>query len=86
MTIMQALDNMLGFIVKQPLHVTLRQMRIVPVGLIVSSQLLLWEVVRSLKVLDPTQGAMAYSAIGLALITSIWQGLKHITDSTAKDD
>jgi hypothetical protein len=86
MTIMQALDNMLGFIIKQPLHVTLRQMRIVPVGLIVSSQLLLWEVVRSLKVLDPAQGAMAYSAIGLALITSIWQGLKHITDSTAKDD
>jgi hypothetical protein len=28
--VLQALDNMLGFIVKQPLHVTLRQMRIVP--------------------------------------------------------
>jgi hypothetical protein len=86
MTIMQALDNMLGFIVKQPLHVTLRQMRIVPVGLIVSSQLLLWEVVRSLRVSDPTQAAMAYSALGLALITSIWQGLKHITDKAEKDD
>jgi hypothetical protein len=72
--------------VKQPLHVTLRQMRIVPVGLIISSQLLLWEIVRMLKILDPTQAAMAYSAIGLALITSIWQGLKHITDSTSKDD
>lgn len=86
MTILQALDNMLGFIIKQPLHVTLRQMRIVPVGLVISSQLLLWEVVRSLKVLDPAQAAMAYSAIGLALITAIWQGLKHITDKAEKDD
>lgn len=86
MTLMQAVENVFGFIVKQPLHVTLRQMRIVPVGLIISSQLLLWEVVRSLKQLDPTQAAMAYSAIGLALITAIWQGLKHITDKAEKDD
>jgi len=86
MTWLEAFDNVLGFIIKQPLHITLRQMRIVPVGLIISSQLLLWEIVRMLKILDPTQAAMAYSAIGLALITSIWQGLKHITDSTSKDD
>lgn len=86
MTWLDALDNVFGFIIKQPLHITLRQMRIVPVGLIISSQLLLWEIVRMLKILDPTQAAMAYSAIGLALITSIWQGLKHITDSTSKDD
>lgn len=86
MTWLDAIDNVFGFIIKQPLHITLRQMRIVPVGLIISSQLLLWEIVRMLKILDPTQAAMAYSAIGLALITSIWQGLKHITDSTSKDD
>lgn len=86
MSLRDIADNVLGFMVKQPLHITLRQMRIVPVGLIISSQLLLWEIVRMLKVLDPTQAAMAYSAIGLALITSIWQGLKHITDSTSKDD
>jgi hypothetical protein len=86
MTWLEAIDNVFGFMVKQPLHITLRQMRIVPVGLIISSQLLLWEIVRMLKILDPTQAAMAYSAIGLALITSIWQGLKHITDSTSKDD
>lgn len=86
MSLRDIADNVFGFMVKQPLHVTLRQMRIVPVGLIISSQLLLWEIVRMLKILDPTQAAMAYSAIGLALITSIWQGLKHITDSTSKDD
>jgi hypothetical protein len=83
---MDAFKAVFSFMWTQPLHVTLRQMRVIPVGLIVSSQLLLWEIVRSLKSLDPTQSAMAYSAIGLALITSIWQGLKHITDKAAKDD
>jgi hypothetical protein len=83
---MDAFKAVFGFMWQQPLHVTLRQMRIVPVGLIISSQLLLWEVVRSLKILDPAQAAMAYSAIGLALITAIWQGLKHITDKAEKDD
>lgn len=83
---MDAFDRMFGFIIRQPIHVTLRQMRIVPVGLIISSQLLLWEIVRSLKELDPTQSAIAYGAIAAALITSIWQGLKHITDKAAKDD
>jgi hypothetical protein len=83
---MEAFKAVFSFMWTQPLHVTLRQMRIVPVGLIISSQLLLWEVVRSLKILDPAQAAMAYSAIGLALITAIWQGLKHITDKAEKDD
>lgn len=86
MTILQVLDNMFGFIIRQPVHVTLRQMRIVPVGLIISSQLLLWEVVRSLKQLDPVQAALAYSAIGMALITAIWQGLKYIKEGNDKDD
>ena len=77
---------MFGFLLKQPLHVSLRQMRIVPVGLIISSQLLLWEIVRSLKVLDQTQAAVAYGAIAAALITAIWQGLKFIKEGNEKDE
>jgi hypothetical protein len=46
---MQALDNMLGFIVKQPLHVTLRQMRIVQIALVISSQILLYRIVDNMK-------------------------------------
>lgn len=83
---MGAFKAVFGFIWTQPLHVTLRQMRIVPVGLIISSQLLLWEIVRSLKQLDPVQAAIAYSAIGMALITAIWQGLKYIREGNVKDD
>lgn len=80
------LNDVFGFAFKQPLHVTLRQMRIVPVGLIISSQLLLWEIVRSLKLLDPTQSAMAFGTIAVALITAIWKGLESLHKGNNKDD
>ena len=86
MSLRDIADNVLGFIVKQPLHVTLRQMRIVPVGLIISSQLLLWEIVRTLKLLDPSQAAMAFGAIAAALIAAIWKGVDSLHRSNIKDD
>ena len=86
MTWLEALDNVSGFIIKQPLHITLRQMRIVPVGLIISSQLLLWEIVRTLKLLDPSQAAMAFGAIAAALIAAIWKGVDSLHRSNIKDD
>lgn len=83
---MDAFEKMFGFIWQQPIHVTLRQMRIVPVGLIISSQLLLWEIVRSLKVLDATQAAMAFGAIAAALIAAIWKSVDSLHRSNLKDD
>jgi hypothetical protein len=83
---MAAFEKMFGFIWQQPIHVTLRQMRIVPVGLIISSQLLLWEIVRSLKVLDATQAAMAFGAIAAALIAAIWKGVDSLHRSNIRDD
>jgi len=83
---MDAFEKMFGFIWQQPIHVTLRQMRIVPVGLIISSQLLLWEIVRSLKVLDATQAAMAFGAIAAALIAAIWKGVDSLHRSNIRDD
>jgi len=83
---MGAFKAVFGFIWTQPLHVTLRQMRIVPVGLIISSQLLLWEIVRTLKLLDPSQAAMAFGAIAAALIAAIWKGVDSLHRSNIKDD
>jgi len=77
---------MLGFIIKQPLHVTLRQMRIVPIYLIYSSQGILKDIVASLKLLDSTQSAMAYGAIAAALIAAIWKGVDSLHRSNIKDD
>ena len=86
MSLRDIADSVLGFIIKQPLHVTLRQMRVVPVGLIISSQLLLWEIVRTLKLLDPSQAAMAFGAIAAALIAAIWKGVDSLHRSNIKDD
>jgi predicted Kef-type K+ transport protein len=86
MTIMQALDNMLGFIVKQPLHVTLRQMRIVQIALVISSQILLYRIVDNMKGLDATQAAIAYGVLAAALVTQIWQAVAGMHKGNAKDD
>ena len=86
MSLLEAVENVFGFMVKQPLHITLRQMRIVPVGLVISSQLLLWEIVRTLKLLDPSQAAMAFGAIAAALIAAIWKGVDSLHRSNIKDD
>lgn len=76
---------MFGFIWKQPIHQTLRQVRLVPVALIVSSQLLLWEIVYRLDKLDAAESAMAYSVIAAALITSIWKGVDSLHKPNDKD-
>ena len=86
MSLRDIADNVLGFIIKQPLHITLRQMRVVQIGLIVSSQLLLWEIVRTLKLLDPSQAAMAFGAIAAALIAAVWKGVDSLHRSNLKDD
>ena len=86
MTWLDALDNVFGFIIKQPLHVTLRQMRVVQIGLIVSSQILLYSIVDNMKELDPTQAAIAYGVLAAALVTQIWTSISSIHKGTGKDD
>ena len=85
MSLRDIADNVLGFIVKQPLHVTLRQMRVVQIGLIVSSQILLYRIVDNMKELDPTQAAIAYGVLAAALVTQIWTSISSIHKGTGKD-
>lgn len=86
MQLKDAINNMFGFIWMQPIHVTLRQMRLVHVGLIISSQLLLWRIVDKLETLDPMQSAMAYGTIAAALIAAIWASINGLHKSNGKDD
>lgn len=83
---MDAFKAVFGFIWTQPLHVTLRQLRVVQMGLIVSSQLLLWRIVDNLKGLDATQAAMAYGAIAAALIVQIWTSVAGMHKGNISDD
>ncbi len=82
----ECMFRMFGFIIRQPIHVTLRQMRIIQVALIVSSQMLLWRIVDALKVLDPSQAAMAFGAIAAALIAQIWSAVNSMHKANLKDD
>lgn len=86
MSLTEAISNVLGFMVKQPLHITLRQMRVVQIGLIVSSQILLYRIVGNMKELDPTQAAIAYGVLAAALVTQIWTSISSIHKGTGKDD
>lgn len=86
MQLKDVLTNMFGFIWTQPIHITLRQMRLVHVGLIVSSQLLLWRIVDKLETLDPMESAMAYGTIAAALIAAIWASINGLHKSNGKDD
>jgi hypothetical protein len=79
------LNNMFGFIIEQPIHITLRQMRLLPVTLLLNSQLLLWVIVDKLAEMDPTQSAMAYGTIAVTLIASIWKGFDGLIKSHDKD-
>jgi hypothetical protein len=74
----RSFDSMFGFIFKQPIHITLRQMRIIQVALIFSSQGILWYIVQRLEFLDPTQSVMAYGTIAAALIAAIWKGVDSL--------
>ena len=70
-----AVNKMFGFITEQPIHVSLRQMRLVHLFALYSADKLLWELATTLKALDPVAAATATGAIAAALIAAIWRGL-----------
>lgn len=82
----QIFDAMIGGYLKQPLHTSLRQLKFVPVGLIVSSQLILWEIVQKLDAMDNEQATVALGAIAAALIAAIWKGLETTQARFEKDE
>lgn len=86
MQLKDAVTNMFGFIWSQPIHQTLRQMRLIQVGLIVSSQWLLWDIVAMIQGLDPTQAAVALGAVAAALIAQIWASVSSIHKSNHSDN
>jgi Kef-type K+ transport system membrane component KefB len=83
---MDAFRAVFGFMWQQPLHVTLRQMRIVQIALVISSQILLYRIVDNMKYLDESQAAIAYGVLAAAIVTQIWQSVAGMHKGNAKDD
>lgn len=86
MPLRDVINKVLGFMWQQPLHQTLRQMRLIQVGLVINSQWLLWVIIDKLQILEPTQAAMALGAIAAALITQIWAAVASISKPNGKDE
>lgn len=82
----KAVNDTFGFMWTQPIHITLRQLRIVQVLLIYNSQLLLWALVDKIDKLDPVQGAAAAGATMLALIAAIWKCVDSFNKGNVKDE
>lgn len=72
-TIRRWFSSALGFLVSQPLHVSLRQMRLIQVFVILNSQALVWYICDIMIKLDSTQAAIGLSAVLLAEIAAIWK-------------
>jgi hypothetical protein len=83
---MDAFKAVFSFMWTQPLHVTLRQMRIVQIALVVSSQILLYRIVDNMKYLDESQAAIAYGVLAAAIVTQIWQSVSGMHKGNSKDD
>jgi Kef-type K+ transport system membrane component KefB len=83
---MDAFKAVFSFMWTQPLHVTLRQMRIVQIALVISSQILLYRIVDNMKYLDESQAAIAYGVLAAAIVTQIWQSVAGMHKGNTKDD
>ena len=83
----RALIAMFGFIWTQPIHVTLRNMRIVQVWLVYESVGILKSIVLYLRTVDdPMQVAIAYGAIAAGLIAGILSGVGGLHKSNNRDE
>lgn len=80
------LTTVFGFMWQQPLHKTLRLMRLLQVGLIINSQALLWYIAITLQRLDPIAAVGAYSAIAITLIPMIWKAVDSLGTGIKEDD
>ncbi|MBP93801.1 MAG: hypothetical protein CMC55_06765 [Flavobacteriaceae bacterium] len=66
---------MFGFVWKQPIHKTLKDMAILQVGLVISSQIMLIRIVESIE--DKNE---SYTAIALLLIGQIFAAVFGISN------
>tara|TARA_R100000750_G_scaffold61516_2_gene52788 strand:- start:394 stop:648 length:255 start_codon:yes stop_codon:yes gene_type:complete len=73
--IKRAINNMFGFVWKQPIHKTLKDMAILQVGLVISSQIMLIRIVESIE--DKNE---SYTAIALLLIGQIFAAVFGISN------
>lgn len=83
------INNVFSFIWTNPLHESLRKMRLVSVGLICVSVDIMYRlvaVIEQSKALDSVEGLSAMGVLALGVFTSLWKAVDNITTKHGKDD
>ena len=85
----EKLNLMFGFILTQPIHKTLRQMRIATICLLIVSIDLMYHLVHILErgnELSPSQATGAVAALATAIFATIWKGISNLAEPHKDDD
>ena len=83
------MNKMLGFILEQPLHKTLRQMRIATIVLLFVSVDIMYRLVGILEnnsEMSSAQTVAAVGALAATVLTTIWKGIANLSEPHKSDD
>lgn len=86
---MSGFEAMFGFIWKQPIHKTIRQLRLPTIALLIVSVDIMYRLVDILEIgseLSPAQSTAAVGVLAAAVFASIWKGISNISESHKDDD
>ena len=81
--------EMFGFIFEQPIHKTLRQMRLATVGMLFVSVDIMYRLVGILEKggeLSPAQTMGAVATLAAAVFAAIWRSIANLSESHKEDD
>lgn len=82
-----ALKEMFGFIWTQPIHKTLRQMRVATIFLLYVSVDMMYRLIDLLSTaISMEQTIAAVGVLAAAVFATIWKGIQNLTDVHKDDD
>ena len=83
------MDKMFGFIFQQPIHKTLRQMRVATIVLLFVSVDIMYRLLNILErdgEMSSTQTTGAIATLTAAVFAAIWKGICNLSDAQKNDD
>lgn len=86
---MENITVMFGFIWTQPIHKTLRQMRIATItllGVSVHMMYRLIDIIEQGSTLSPEQTVGAVGVLAAAVFATIWRGISNLSEPHKNDD
>lgn len=82
-----AIKDMFGFIFTQPIHKTLRQMRLATIALLYVSVDMMYRLIDMLgSAISMEQTIAAVGVLASAIFATIWKGIQNLTDVHKDDD